>query len=467
MEEELVKNSDKLNSDFIEIPIFIYLGEHDSLRKRKKYYKFWSCEIEKGNLIDIGDNLGYILTYLCSVIIDFIENHDINYLLNRFELIMKGYGEFPIVKKYLISWKSDVYLLTGDYKNSLKVKKEIGFEIYDLLSYGTFKIDSLINGGLLADLRRNGLTDYGKKNKKDIIEIIDVHLDIRTEQYGKNIVRHFLEDFKIKNLTRDDLKSLEKYFIYKEEFNNLKKLHENNKRNLHESLNSDLENLKNEDVKLLRQNLNDKLNFDRLLITLSEILRIYNFNNIPHIIFRALENELKRIIRESENFYRKKKGIYPVGEKWVSETELYYKVKESFKNETVILHGMPRWLRRQHLDIYFPEKKIAIEYQGVQHKEPVEFFDGNDGFKKRLKLDETKKRICNEHNCKLIHVYPGYDFEELEKTIKFYINETSPNMNEKISQLSIMDKNRICKNCNNENPHYAYFCGHCGNTLFK
>ena len=57
-------------------------------------------------------------------------------------------------------------------------------------------------------------------------------------------------------------------------------------------------------------------------------------------------------------------------------TELYYKIKETFPNEKVVHHGKPSWLGQQHLDIYFPYKNIAIEYQGLQHQEPVEFFGG-------------------------------------------------------------------------------------------
>ena len=105
---------------------------------------------------------------------------------------------------------------------------------------------------------------------------------------------------------------------------------------------------------------------------------------VPKIIFEALMNEIKRILRESENIYREEKDIPKVGEGWVSETELYHKIKEAFPNEEVIHHGRPSWLNRQHLDIYFPKRNIGIEYQGEQHDSPIDFFGGEEGLKEKI-----------------------------------------------------------------------------------
>ncbi len=80
------------------------------------------------------------------------------------------------------------------------------------------------------------------------------------------------------------------------------------------------------------------------------------------------------IIRECENTVRDEMNLPKVGEGWISEMELYQKIVNEFKNEKVVHHGKPYWLKRQHLDIYFPEKNIGIEYQGAQHLRPIDFF---------------------------------------------------------------------------------------------
>jgi|GEM_PF-2884496 hypothetical protein len=64
----------------------------------------------------------------------------------------------------------------------------------------------------------------------------------------------------------------------------------------------------------------------------------YDYERIymPLIVMEAFKNEVKRIFRESENIFREEKNIPRVGEGWVSETELYHKIKEVFPNEEII-----------------------------------------------------------------------------------------------------------------------------------
>ena len=79
--------------------------------EQKKIYNYWLSEILKGNIIDIGDNLSYVFTYINFLIFDFIENEDINFLLDRLEIIIEGYSKFPLVNNYLISCKADAYCI--------------------------------------------------------------------------------------------------------------------------------------------------------------------------------------------------------------------------------------------------------------------------------------------------------------------------------------------------------------------
>lgn len=57
----------------------------------------------------------------------------------------------------------------------------------------------------------------------------------------------------------------------------------------------------------------------------------------------------------------------------------------------------------QYLDFFLPDYNIAIECQGEQHFKPIEYFGGEDAFRKRQNLDENKKKLCNENGIKLIY----------------------------------------------------------------
>lgn len=56
------------------------------------------------------------------------------------------------------------------------------------------------------------------------------------------------------------------------------------------------------------------------------------------------------------------------------------------------------------LDCYNEELRLAFEYQGRQHYEPVTFFGGEEAHKKILRRDNTKRRICEQRGISLFEV---------------------------------------------------------------
>lgn len=61
-------------------------------------------------------------------------------------------------------------------------------------------------------------------------------------------------------------------------------------------------------------------------------------------------------------------------------------------------------------DFYLPKQKILIECQGKQHYEPIDYFGGEESFKKQLENDNLKRRYCKENNIKLIEI-PYWDYD--------------------------------------------------------
>ncbi len=109
---------------------------------------------------------------------------------------------------------------------------------------------------------------------------------------------------------------------------------------------------------------------------------------------------VEEILREAENLLRENHDLPRIGEGWISEMQLYNLVKTIFPEAQH--HATPEWLRPLHLDVFVPSKKLAFEYQGKQHFEPIEFFGGEDAFKYTQERDWRKKLKCSSSGTALI-----------------------------------------------------------------
>lgn len=147
-------------------------------------------------------------------------------------------------------------------------------------------------------------------------------------------------------------------------------------------------------------------------VSLSMKLDRYLFNLVK---FKSL---IPNVIRTAENNIRTRNGLPKIGEGWLSETQLYYEIKNLLVNNKIIQHAKLKFLGKQHLDIYIPELSLAIEYQGLQHSQPIDYFGGEEAFKKTVERDNRKKRLCNENKINLIYVYPHYDIDSVALEIK-------------------------------------------------
>jgi len=100
--------------------------------------------------------------------------------------------------------------------------------------------------------------------------------------------------------------------------------------------------------------------------------------------------------------------------KWKHELSLFHAVHQEYPD--TLYQYRPEWLGRQSLDLYIPSLRTAIEYQGVQHYLPVDFFGGEDALTQRQELDMQKRKLCEENDVRLIE-WP-YDIEPTAGNIK-------------------------------------------------
>lgn len=75
---------------------------------------------------------------------------------------------------------------------------------------------------------------------------------------------------------------------------------------------------------------------------------------------------------------------------WVSEKKMFNLIKKRFPDAVFQFHSY--WLGLQSYDTYIPSLKVAFEYQGIQHYQPVEIFGGLDGFNQTVARDNIKRK---------------------------------------------------------------------------
>lgn len=116
--------------------------------------------------------------------------------------------------------------------------------------------------------------------------------------------------------------------------------------------------------------------------------------------------------------------------RWKSEELVYNITKKLYKDYQVIYQYKPFFLTTEKgnmsYDIYICGLKVAIEYQGKQHFEPVDYFGGADNFKKQQERDKLKAERSKKNGVKLIYINYWEDItptlvkERIEEAIKIH-----------------------------------------------
>jgi hypothetical protein len=84
-----------------------------------------------------------------------------------------------------------------------------------------------------------------------------------------------------------------------------------------------------------------------------------------------------------------------------------------FDNQQFEIRKRYSWLRKDNnymleLDLFFPELKLAFEYQGLQHSiDKAEHFGRSYNFQLTRENDRIKKELCIKHNVTLIEIPYG------------------------------------------------------------
>lgn len=368
---------------------FREIGEANS--EQLAFYRVYKNHFLNEKYIDVkgNDNYSFILFY------DLIENHNSNTKelqshlkkLAKYYPKTKNYGESAIIEKlesldnYEKAWE---LILQKEYINVQKI-----------IEYENKLNRELLNGELIVKLGGfSHLTEFGQKNINEIKPFANKQLEKYKLDKGTEFFKLFVKNGKpITTIKTVEITNKKSFFGFL-------------KKPITETT-SEYNSAYYEDFFLSKAEYEHYKKIDDYQAESGYI------NTFPHVVEKSIFNQCRLILKQSEDLYRETIGMPKVGEGWISETELFYKISDYFKDEEVVHHASPKWLGRQHLDIYLPKLNIGIEYQGAQHYEPIEFFGGQEAFEKTVERDKRKKQLCEKHKCYLIYADKGYEITEI------------------------------------------------------
>lgn len=353
--------------------------------QQKDFYQYFKESFFENKFIDLKGNDNYAFVLYFDLLEELNRKMDLNVLIDSFENIKKYY---PKVGGYISEKIIEEYENKKDYEKAWFYLRENKYiSVTSVWDYEQKLSRHLLDGHLIAEIGGySHLTDFGRNNIDSIKQIVVDYLSGYESKYNSSFFELFFDHGKLyKDLNNGyDPFYYKRFYKKEEEFYFYKKIDDDQ-------------------------------------------LSMYNPEVIRHVVEKAILNQFRFILKESEDLYREKIGMPKIGEGWISETELFYKLADRFKKYEVLHHGKPSWIGRQHFDIYFPELNIAIEYQGQQHYQPIDYFGGVEAFKKNQERDENKRKLCLENNCILIYVEENYVFEELVLQIENNIKQNKNN----------------------------------------
>lgn len=79
-----------------------------------------------------------------------------------------------------------------------------------------------------------------------------------------------------------------------------------------------------------------------------------------------------------------------------------------------------KFVRKLKFDFYLTNFNICIEYDGIQHHQPLNIFGGQKSFNLQIIKDDIKNKYCILNNIKLYRI--KYD-DNIEEKINYYLND--------------------------------------------
>lgn len=330
-------------------------SEAEMNESQRAFYGRWVSAWNNGEAVPVDGNISYLFCYTYSVL-----GKPPKAAACELKRLIKAYVMEAKFAEYCRIWLSDCYAILGEYRQAVIVYPPIpitsrsGVQTDDILSLKIQTGDRL-SGRDAMTLDGPNVTTWGRKHVDEIAQWLDVLMSAYESNNGVNLIQMW------SGKCRED-----KYQVFRGSVH-------------------------------------------------STTLDIpwYSFSTETGVL-----QFVRDLTREAENTVREERSLPHVGEGWVSETALYYEIKMALSGTTVIHHARPDWLGEQHLDIYLPDYAVGIEFQGLQHDQPVDYFGGRRAYEATKRRDTRKKRLCTRNGVELLYVRPCYVLEGVVAAIR-------------------------------------------------
>lgn len=184
------------------------------------------------------------------------------------------------------------------------------------------------------------------------------------------------------------------------------------------------------------------------IVTLNEM---YGYNGLYRnsILGRIIKKQTRKIKKEIDKIYSDIVRENRVPTKWGNEYRLFSLISKYNANAQYQYHS--DWLGHQSLDIYIPESKIGIEYQGEQHYKAIDIWGGEAALKENQERDLRKKRLCAENGVFLLEW--SYECPVNDENVVQFMKENSIPFVEKVLDVQmrhemapVIEKNKKVEN---------------------
>ncbi|NQT81392.1 hypothetical protein HQ563_00080 [bacterium] len=316
--------------------------------EQKRFYRFWLSEWRSGNPIPLDGQVSYAFCYLYSVL-----QLPPRKAAGVLERMYSAYPDEGVLTLHVRLWLSDCYVMEGEYVDGLEVLPEP-----DVDGRSGYMTDKRLTLKLLTGNRISGrealvmagpeVNTSGRRTLQQISEYLDIQLEALESEERVNLLEVW---------ARDACRT--RYEI-----------------------------------------------FTGYLGATEIDLPFYHFTTHEKAV-----QEVYSLMREAESTVREEQNSPKVGEAWVAETHLWYKLRKFFSDEAVIHHARPDWLGGQHLDILLAKHGVAIECRAIQKDQIGGFLNGEAALSQIRQGDSDKTRLCEDHGIRVLEVNPGYNLD--------------------------------------------------------
>lgn len=143
-------------------------------------------------------------------------------------------------------------------------------------------------------------------------------------------------------------------------------------------------------------------------------------------VYLGLKHKVEILCKKCNQYFSQRPTIHidcgcgcPNCKSSKGEIETENKLKEA-GFEYIKQHTFPdcKHIHNLKFDFYLPYQNLCIEYDGIQHFEPIEAFGGEESFEKTKIRDRIKEEYCKNNNIHLIRI--RYDEDIFQKIEDFF-----------------------------------------------